>query len=382
MGMTLKSKSVRILVCAMVVLAAAAGCRKKETEATITGEAPAVPVRVMEVKAEAFAATVPMTGTLVSRSLVTVKGETTGRLLRFPKQEGDAVQAGEAVAWVDDENYRLALDQARAAVQVAEAALARTRVAAEHALTELERARNLIRSGGITDRDLKAAEVSERDARAQVALAQAQLDQARAALPAAEKRLRDTVIRAPIAGVIETKFFNPGAYIEPPTQMFTVVDNQKLELESAVPATDLAEVRAGQRVRFRVASYPETLFEGRVVEINPSVDPMTRSAKVRIGVDNSSGRLKAGMFAQGDILTGAERQAIIIPPAAAYRASGSGSEAYVFVVENGKAARRAVQLGREAEGRLEVVSGLKPGEVLIAEQRIELADGVAVAPGK
>jgi RND family efflux transporter MFP subunit len=286
------------------------------------------------------------------------------------------------VAWVDAEDYGLALDQARAAVQVAEAALARTRVAAEHALTELERARNLIRSGGITDRDLKAAEVSERDARAQVALAQAQLDQARAALPAAEKRLRDTVIRAPIAGVIETKFVNPGAYIEPPTQMFTVVDNQKLELESAVPATDLAEVRAGQRVRFRVASYPETMFEGRVVEINPSVDPMTRSAKVRIGVDNSSGKLKAGMFAQGDILTGAERQAIIIPPAAAYRASGSGSEAYVFVVENGKAARRAVQLGREAEGRLEVVSGLKPGEVLIAEQRIELADGVAVAPGK
>ncbi len=383
MGMITQSKFFRFCFIASLALLAVTGCRKKETEATINGaEAPAVPVRVVELKAEPFTASVPVTGTLVSRALVTVKGETTGRLLRFPKQEGDAVAAGEAVAWVDEENYRLALNQAQTAVQVAEAALARTKVMSEHSLSELERARNLIKSGGITDRDLKAAEVNERDARAQVALAQAQLDQARTAIPVAERRLRDTVIHSPVAGVIERKFVNPGSYIEPPTQMFTVVDNQHLEMESAVPATELAQIRSGQRVTFHVASFPDTMFEGRIIEVNPAVDELTRSARVRIGVDNASGRLKAGMFAQGDILTGAQLQAILIPPVAAYRASGSGSESYVFVVENGKAVRRAVQTGRETESRLEIVSGLKPGDVLIAEQKIELADGVSVVPGK
>jgi len=153
------------------------------------------------------------------------------------------VSAGEAVAWVDDENYRLTVKLDQSAIQVAEAVLARSRVAAEHATSELERARNLLRSGGITDQDLKTAEAAQRDAMAQVTLAEAQVAQSRAVLDGAEKRLRDTVIHSPIGGVIERKFVNPGAYVEAPTQLFSIVDNQRLELESPVPSTELARVR-------------------------------------------------------------------------------------------------------------------------------------------
>jgi RND family efflux transporter MFP subunit len=372
---------VLIALC-LAALLIVSGCRRKETQATVQAEAPALEVKVIPVEMRPFTATVPVTGSLVSRALVVVKAEVIGRLLKFPKQEGDPVSAGEAVAWVDDENYRLALQQARTAVQVAEAALARARVASDHNDSELERARNLIRSGGITDRDLKAAEVAQRDARAQVALAEAQLAQSRAALDVAEKRLRDTVIRAPVSGVIEQKFVNPGAYVEAPTQLFSIVDNQRLELESPVPSTRIAEVSPRQRVTFQVNSYPDTVFEGQVIEINPAVDPLTRSAKVRIGVNNASGRLKAGMFAQGEILTGVTRQAIVVPSAAVYRSAGTASDAYAFVVEGGKAVRRVVRVGRETDGRLEITEGLKPGDLLVAEQRIELADGVRVAPGK
>ena len=122
-----------------------------------------------------------VTGTLVSNSSVDVKAETTGRLLQFAKQEGDAVSAGEVVATVDDENYKIAVRQAQAAVQVADAALARTRVLAAHAKSELARSQNLVRSGGITEKDLEAAQLADRDAQAQVAVAEAQLAQARAA---------------------------------------------------------------------------------------------------------------------------------------------------------------------------------------------------------
>jgi RND family efflux transporter MFP subunit len=217
---------------------------------------------------------------------------------------------------------------------------------------------------------------------AQVALAEAQLAQARAVLEGADKRLRDTVIRSPISGVIEKKFVNPGAYVEAPTQLFSIVDNQRLELESPVPSTELAQIRQGQRVTFEVNSYPKTVFEGAVIEVNPAVDPLTRSAMVRVGVNNTSGRLKAGMFGQGEILTGVARQAVVVPAVAIYRGAGTGGDAYAFVVENGKASRRAVRIGQETDGRLEIEDGLKPGDVLVAEQRIELADGVGVAPGK
>jgi membrane fusion protein (multidrug efflux system) len=195
-----------------------------------------VPVSVLNVQAEPFTATVAITGTLVSRARVDVKAETIGRVVRFDKQEGDPVAAGEPVVWLDEEDYRLAT----------------------------------------------SVQVADQDARAQVSLAEAQLEQARATLAVARKRLRDALIRAPVAGELEKRFVNPGAYVEAPTQVFTIVDNRRLELESPVASTDLAPLRARQRVTFQVNSYPGEVFAGSAVEINPAVDAETRSAKVGI----------------------------------------------------------------------------------------------------
>lgn len=359
-----------------------AGCRKKETEAPAPAEAPPVSVRVLQVQVEDLPVMIAVTGSLVSTTRVDVKAETLGRLTRFPKEEGDLVEAGEAVAWVNQENYQLAVRQAETAVQVAAAGLERTRVMAAHNQSELERARNLMQSGGITDKDLRTAELSQRDSQAQVLLAQAQLDQARAALDVAQKRLRDTVILSPVSGAIEKKYVNPGAYVESPTMVFTVVDNQRLELESPVPSAQLGQIRSGQEVTFRVNSYPGVTFHGQVLEIGPALDTASRSAKLRIRVDNSSGRLKTGMFAEGEILTGVRQRAIVIPLAAVYRSEGTSEGSHVFVVENGKAVRRGVRIGRETDAKLEIVTGLKPGDLLVAEQKIELAEGVRVEAGK
>jgi RND family efflux transporter MFP subunit len=370
----------------MVMLSAAilwisAGCRKPEPARISADESSAIVVKTIRIQRESLPLTVPVTGTLVSRTAVDVKAETTGRLVSFPKEEGDPVTAGEVIASVDEENYRIALRQAQAAVEVAEAALARAQIQASHANSELDRARNLVRSGGITQKDLEAAQLAQRDAQAQVVLAEAQLAQARSAADAAAKRLRDTSIRVPVSGSIQRKFVNVGSYVEPPTLVASIVDNRQLELESPVPAAYLGQVRPGQRVTFRVNSFPEAVFEGQLMDLNPAVDPLTRSAKARIRVNNASGRLRAGMFAQGEILTGVRQDAIVLPVSAVYRGAGPGESSYVYVVAGGKAARRAVQLGRETDGRLEITAGLEAGEVVIAEQRLELAEGVAVRAG-
>ncbi|MGE5646340.1 MAG: efflux RND transporter periplasmic adaptor subunit [Acidobacteriota bacterium] len=365
---------------AVALLPLLSGCRKAEPRQSNTpAAAPPVQAAVLRVEPQPFSATVAVTGTLVSNAHVDVKAETTGRVLKFPKEEGDRVTAGEAVLWVDEENQKLAVRQAEATVKVAEASLARARVAEAHSRSEFERAQNLLKSGGITDKDYKAAELAQQDAGAQTALFAAQLDQARAALDTARKRLRDAVVRAPVSGEIQKKYVNAGAYVEPPTPVFALVDNGRLELESPVPASDLAPVRSGQKVVFSVNSYPGASFEGRVIEVNPAVEAETRAAKVRIRVDNSAGRLKAGMFAQGEILTGVQTSAIVIPAAAVYRDDRSAKQSYVFVVENGKASRRNIRIGRERDSTLEIAEGLKPGDLLIAEQSIELAEGVPVA---
>jgi multidrug efflux pump subunit AcrA (membrane-fusion protein) len=115
-----------------------------------------------------------------------------------------------------------------------------------------------------------------------------------------------------------------------------------------------------------------------VIEIAPAVEAETRSAKLRIQVVNSGGKLKTGMFADGEILTGSNAQAIVVPAAAVYRDDRSAKSAYAFVLENGKAARRTVRIGRERDSHVEILEGLKPGDTLVSEQSIEIAEGVRV----
>jgi RND family efflux transporter MFP subunit len=362
------------LAAAAVLLA---GCRQQQAQTAAPAAPPVVSVSVAKVTEQAFLSTVAVTGTLVSTTRVDVKAETIGRITRFDKREGEAVAAGEAVVWVNDENFRLALRQAETGVKVAEVSLERARLIEAHSKAELDRANNLVRSGGITDKDLKAAQLAEQDARAQVTVASAQGEEARAALETAQKHVRDAVIYSPVAGVVQKKFVNQGAYVEAPTALFTVVDNRRLELESPVASADLGLVRQGQHVTFSVNSFPGVSFEGRVLELAPEVEADTRSAKVRIAVAGG-GKLKAGMFAQGEILTGSTAKALVIPASAVYRDDRSAKASTVFVLVEGKAARRNVRIGRERGGQLEILEGLAPGDLLIPEQSIEIADGVRV----
>lgn len=370
----------RMIAIAAMVGAAAwlAGCRTEQAKSKTTSEPAPVTAALIKVDARPFVATVAITGTLVSNARVDVKAETIGKIVRFDKEEGEPVRAGEAVVWVNDENFQLSLRQAGTGVKLAEAGLDRARLMEAHSRSELERAENLLKSGGITDKDLKAAQIEAQDTAAQVAVAAAQLEQARAALDLAQKRLRDAVIHSPVSGVIQKKFVNKGAYVEAPTAVFTVVDNTRLELESPVAAADLAAIQPGQRASFNVNSYPGATFEGRVIEVGPAVEAETRSAKVRIQVAGSGGRLKTGMFAEGEIVTGANVRAIVIPASAVYRDDRSAKTSFVFVLENGKAARRNVRIGREREGHLEILEGLRAGDTLLAEQSIQIAEGVRI----
>ena len=354
------------------------GCKKSAEKTVQAAEDPAVRASIVAVAARPFTSSVPVTGTLVSRTRVEVKAETTGRVIAFAKEEGDRVRAGELLLQVKKDDLELAVRQAASGVQVAEAGVARAKVLASHAQLELERAQNLIHSGGITDKDYKLAIVTEQDARSQVSVADAQAAQARAALDVARKKLADTSVHAPVDGEIQKKSVNVGGYVEPSTPVATLVDNNRLELEATLPSSELAQVRSGMTVEFGVNSFPGERFRGTVVEMGPAVDAESRSAKLRVRVPNPGGKLKAGMFADGRALTGVTSSAIVIPASALYRDEKNPGEAAVFVVEGGKAVRRKVTLARERDGQVEIAAGLKDGDRLIAEQSIELADGVRV----
>ena len=368
---------VMALLGVVVIAGLLPSCLKQTGDLASATKALPVKVTVIRIAPQPFLSTVAITGTLVSNSRVDVRSQTTGRLSHFPKQEGDSVWAGEAVAWVDDENCQLVLSQAEAAVQVAEASLEQARLLQSHSSIGPERGRN---AGGITAKAQQTAFSMNRDARAQVDLAIAQRDQAMAALDVARKRLQDTAIRAPIAGEIRTKFLKPGSHVEPPTVVFTVTNTDRLELESPISSTELASIRPGQRVALSVNAFPGQSFDGSIIGINPAVEAETRAAKVRVAVKNAAAKLKAGMFVQGDAITGVEKLAVVVPSSAVYRSDRPAKELFVFVVDHDRAIRRVVRIGREQGSTLEIVEGLNPGDVLITNQNIELAEGVRVDP--
>jgi RND family efflux transporter MFP subunit len=361
-------------------MAACCGCSREEPAQAAAATSTAVQIPAMRAESRAFSSSVAITGTLVSPENVTVKAETTGRVLRIAKQEGDPVSAGEPILWVDDSHERLSVLQAESAVQVAKAALDRAKVVQSHSESEWTRAQHLLKSGGITDRDYNAAELADHDARAQIALCAAQLDQARAQVAVTRKMLDESVVHSPITGELQTKITAEGAYVEPPTPVFSVVNNGRLELESMVAAADLRSIRPGQEVKFSVNTFPGEEFTGRVIEINPAIQADTRSAKVRVRVANGNRKLKAGMFAQGEIVSEVKRQGILLPVSAVYRDERSLTSAFVYVITGGRAKRREVSVGIERDSSLEITQGLSAGEIIALEQSIELADGVAVAP--
>ncbi len=337
-----------------------------------------ITVSVTRVEPQPLDVTLGITGSLVSSVAVDVKTEFAGRLVAVLRQEGDRVSKGDLLAQLDDVNAKLAVAQAEANLEVAEATVDRAKVAEGHATTELQRAENLLKSGGITDRDYQAAQTAVHDSQAQVKLAKAQVEQVRHALALAQKHLNDCRIVSPISGEVERRFLNPGGWVDGNALLYRLVDNQRLELQTFVASSDMAAVEKGQKIRFSTAAYSGESFEATIRTLSAGIDAQNRSIPIRASVPNPSGKLKAGMFVKGEIITGTKGAALVVPADALWRRAGQPP--FVFVVEENHARRREVQTGIEEPRGIEITQGLRSGDVVVVEQNIALADGVQVSP--
>jgi len=321
---------------------------------------------------------VPVTGTIRSLSTVEVKPEVGGRLIATYFRAGDFVAKTPPLAEFYPVHYRLAYDQAEAALKVALAGLDRARVAAEHARTEKERADNLLKSGGITEKDHQAALTGIKDAESQVRLAEAQCAQARAALAVAEKALKDCSIFSPADGHIQKRYFDKGSLLSPGVALYAIVDNERLELECVVPSYQLAKLRIGQPAKFVTPAYGEQQFNGTVSAISPQVEAESRSVTVKIRISNPKGFLRSGMYARGDIVAGREANALVIPRDCLIAEKEGSDAAGVYVVREGKARRLDILVGDSHMEDVWVRQGLQEGDVVISEIGPSIKDGIPV----
>jgi len=354
----------RAALVAVLLAAAAAACGGRAETAV---EKPrGVPVRTAVVEVKDLETTIALTGSLKPRSQVEVVAEVGARLVRLLKDEGARVAAGEALAALDDTDYRLAHDRAAAALRVAEANRA-------HAMVEKERADNLLKTGGITDKDHLSAQVS-------LQVAEASLGQVKAEAAIAAQQLARCAIRAPFAGRVARRHVDPGTQLASGTPVFTLVDDAVLEFRSQAPSADYGRIKVGDPVEVRIEALGRTA-SGRVARVTPLIDDRSRSFEAVVEVPGAPD-LVGGLFARATVSVGRVPGAFVVPPMALVRDGSDPTKAATFVVAGGKAARRDVTLGVEGPQAVQVTEGLAAGDVVVLDPPVALSDGAPVEPQK
>lgn len=344
------------LLCVTMLLNVA--CTKKEQKVQ---PEKAVNVRVIPAETRSLRPFVDSIGTLNPYEMVNVSSELDGILQSIRVDEGSPVSSGQLIAEIRDTDYRLAREQAAAVVRQAEAALA-------NAKQEYQRKEALYREALVTRQQFD-------DIVARLAVAEADVEKARAGFDLAKEKLTKTKISAPMAGSVSQKKVTAGDYIRNGTLLVSIIRTDLLKLNFSVTEKDVGSLRAGQDVAFNVDAFPGRDYRGKVRMIYPGLEEKTRSLQVEAVVANSDGQLKPGLFSRVTLYTGPARSTVVVPITALLY---DGAATKLFVVEADRARERKVRLGLKYGEFMEIVEGVKDRETVVTVGQNNLMEGVLV----
>jgi membrane fusion protein, multidrug efflux system len=344
--------------------AAGYGARAQTPAPDIDSSPPAVvdAEAVALVRPERISTGPPVSGELRAEREATARAEVGGSIRNLRVQEGDTVRRGQVLCRIE----ALAQDDTLLSAEQGVRAAATARDVARR---DAERMEALASEGLIARRDIETAAKG-------VAAAEAALAEAAARAAGAREQLQKSVVRAPIAGVVNTRAAHDGDVIAPGAPVMTIIDPSRMQFVASVPADAVGELRPGAPVEFRLPAYERERFTGRITRISPAVDPLTRQVQIYVAVPNRPRRLVAGLFAEGRVTT-VTRDGLVAPAEAVETSGGSAS---VLRLRDGRVERVAVTIGLRDEhhGRIEILSGLSPHDMLLTGAAQEVTPGTRV----
>ncbi len=319
-------------------------------------------VSAMPVTIEDLEDRVTAVGELVAPQHAELSAEVDGRVTELMLVEGQSVTAGDPLLELDPAKRRLELAAARAHVSEAAASV-------ENVRRQVSR-----------QRELQARNISSQsaldDSETELRLAHAKLAAAKADLGVESRALEEATVRATFDGMVVRRMVSLGEYVQVGRSLVEIVSLNPIEVEFRVAEIDSSFVRLGQEVAVHVAPYPDRSFGAKVTVISPTIDPNTRTLRVKAVVDNAEGLLRPGLFARADLGLSVHEGVAVVPSSAVLqRVDGS----VVFVLDGAdRATRRVVQLGSFQEGRVEVTKGLQAGDRVLVRGHADLLDGQQV----
>ena len=312
--------------------------------------------------ARALSVSLPLSGSLAPLNQATIKAKVSGEIRETTVQEGQQVSSGQVLLRLDAADQRARLTQQQAMLDEAQARLSM-------ASKNEANSQALLKQKYISQTAYDTTQNSVDLARASVKSAAAMVEIARIALA-------DTVIRAPMAGIVSKRHVQAGEKVAPDMPVYTIVNLAQLTLEAPVPSAEIPRIKIGQEVRFKVDGFGARDFTGKVARINPTTESGSRAMLVYIAVDNGDGALRGGMFAKGSIVT---ERSIVAPmvPLTALRTEKHGTVVYAVVDNKVVAQNVTLGLRNEDEGYAEVKEGLAAGTRVIVAR----LDGVKPGHG-
>lgn len=286
-------------------------------------------------------------GSLRSDETVILRPEVAGRVAQILFKEGERVAKDAVLVKLDDSVQKADADRARANFTLSK--------------TKHERAVDLRNKGFVSTQALDESENAVKVAKADAELMEA--------------RLSKTTIRAPFAGTIGLRQVSVGDYVKEGQDLVNLESLDPLKVDFRVPENALSLVRDNQTLQIMLDALPDSAYDGRVVAINPLIDANGRSIVIRAQVPNRDGRLRPGMFARVRLFTSDLRESLVVPEESLFPV---GDDKYVYKVVDNKALRQKIEIGTRRDGRVEVVSGLAPADMVVTAGVIKLRDGMAV----
>lgn len=386
------SGPIRLAVVLLVLVPLASSACRSDYPSSATGAATGgepKPVQLITVREQFLDRTVVANGTLAADEEASIAFKVPGRLASVSIDLGSFVRKGETVALLDTTDFDLRVEQAQAALQQARARLGldpnstsdvidpantavvrQAKAVLDEVQANLERTRQLHRTGVVSKAELDAVESQARvaearyqDAIEEVRNRQAIIVQRTSELAFARQQRDDAVLRAPFDGAIAERIATPGEYLQAGGPVARLVRVSPLRMKAEVPERDASGVAVGQPVIVRTDDVGGEA-RGRVARVSPVISEANRVLVVEVEVDNSAGRLKPGRFARAEISTGGGASAVLVPAESVVTFAGIRK---VYAVRDGKAIERTIVTGRTSDGQIEVTEGLGAGDSIIAD---------------
>ena len=371
------------------------------------------PVAVQTAKAEtgALSGELTYTGTTRPTQQVALKSQVSGEIIALSADIGDAIAQNEILAQLDGDLQTTNLNQAQAelsarraqtaqaevSISDAQAAVVQAQSTLGQARIDANRLRRLASQGAISQQEAEAAELAAVNAEQAVLSAQAQVDAQQQAIASAadqvdaqqavlaqtRKQLSYADLRSPLTGVVLSRQADVGDFVASGATVLELGDLSQLEVTVQVSELDIARLRVGQPTRVQLDAFPgEGSITGQIEQISPVADSTSRLIPVQVTMPNLNGRIGSGLLARVQFSTG--QPAGVVVPASALSVGQElvRQDSTVFVVEGegeaAKAIARPVSVGKQDQDRVEILSGLEPGDSFVVKSDRPLSSEQAV----